>query len=144
MKKVLRYGIIMTCVYASCGWKLKRYLPKDSTSWHPATDQLTGTDVYGTEGDNTMAWAIEFAGEIFDQFLFMTNDLQNYVIHDKIIFDPGIWFTGEIKDNIRSSISPSAPGTNKVYFRENYPCDPHISLGSILTNTIHLGDSKTN
>ena len=37
-----------------------RHLPQGSTKWHPATDRLVGSDVYGNPGDDFMAWSIEF------------------------------------------------------------------------------------
>jgi hypothetical protein len=42
------------------GWRLVRYLPPTATEWHPATDNLQGTDMYGTAFDFDNAWSVEF------------------------------------------------------------------------------------
>lgn len=44
----------------------------DTTSWHPATDQLAGTDAYGTKQDTK--WSVPFYDEVFDVFIFTTRN----------------------------------------------------------------------
>ena len=55
------------------GWKLVRHVPEGSR-WHPATDQLRGSDIYGTPSGplSSQAWSIPFNEECFNQFLFAT------------------------------------------------------------------------
>ena len=55
------------------GWKLVRHVPGGNT-WHPATDSLMGTDVYGTPSGplSKQAWSVRFEDEKFNQFLFIT------------------------------------------------------------------------
>ena len=56
---------------------------KAGTEWHPATDQLLGTDVYGTPSSAAAdeTFSVEFGA--FDQFLFATGDGAKWVIVDK-------------------------------------------------------------
>ena len=56
---------------------------KAGTEWHPATDQLLGTDVYGTPSSATAdaTFSVEFGA--FDQFLFATGDGAKWLIADK-------------------------------------------------------------
>ena len=49
-------------------WRHVRHVPQGST-WHPATDQMRGTDVYGEEGGD-MAWSISFADINYDQVIW--------------------------------------------------------------------------
>ena len=59
------------------GWTLVRRVKK-GTTWHPATDFLTGTDEYGTLGHETSdeTFSIRFNETKFNQFLFATGDHQ--------------------------------------------------------------------
>ena len=42
--------------------------------WHPAEDQLKGTDVYGVPSGplSDQAWSVRFDNLTFNQFLFIT------------------------------------------------------------------------
>ena len=53
------------------GWKLVRHVPP-GLSWHPATDDLSGTDEYGTPDGplSNQAWSIKFDQDDFELFLF--------------------------------------------------------------------------
>jgi hypothetical protein len=60
------------------GWSLVRRV-QAGTTWHPATDHLQGTDVYGTfindyAADST--FSIKFSGQDYNEVLFATGDLQ--------------------------------------------------------------------
>jgi hypothetical protein len=51
----------------SGGWEARRYVPGGSYGkWHPSTDQLVGTDVYGVKGCTTHPWSEEFKSIEFD------------------------------------------------------------------------------
>jgi hypothetical protein len=51
----------------SGGWEARRYVPGNGYGkWHPATDQLVGTDVYGLKGCTTQPWSEEFKTIDFD------------------------------------------------------------------------------
>ena len=49
-------------------WQHVRHVP-GGESWHPATDLMRGTDVYGEEGVGEKAWSIQFNHTIYDQVL---------------------------------------------------------------------------
>ena len=57
------------------GWKLVRHVPFGKR-WHPAKDQLKGTDVYGVPSGplSDQAWSVRFDNLTFNQFLFMTGE----------------------------------------------------------------------
>ncbi len=63
------------------GWRLVRYLKDGSTTWHQATDNLQGTDVYGNPNDFTNSWSIPF-GE-YDELCIGTLDLSYWVYFNK-------------------------------------------------------------
>ena len=59
-------------------WILVRHVPAGNT-WHPATDGLAGTSVYGSYKANltaSNAFSIQFSTLIFNEFLFATGDMQ--------------------------------------------------------------------
>tara|TARA_Y100000389_G_scaffold125965_1_gene123337 strand:- start:81 stop:1151 length:1071 start_codon:yes stop_codon:yes gene_type:complete len=60
------------------GWRLVRFLPDNANTFHLATDNLAGTDVYGTYNDSSNAWSIVFG--TFDEFCFSTNNF-NYWLY---------------------------------------------------------------
>ena len=41
-----------------------------------------------------------------------TNNLLHWIIFDKATFTPGVWFSGEMVPNIKSSLTPNGPGTS--------------------------------
>ena len=47
-------------------WKLVRSVPQ-GTTWHPATDGLSGTDVYGVETDLSQPFSKQFDNVEFNQ-----------------------------------------------------------------------------
>ena len=55
------------------GWELVRRVKRGST-WHPATDSLEGSDVYGTMGHEVSdtTFSVRFNTTQFNQFLFAT------------------------------------------------------------------------
>jgi len=93
--------------------------------WHPATDQLRGTDVYGTANDHTNDWSVAFENEEYDQFLFTTSDCNKWLISEK---DQVLGFySNEDREILRSSTSDEAY-TAKWFRREDSLEDPWISL----------------
>ena len=66
------------------GWTLIRHVPRGN-NWYRATDQLRGTDVYGTPcgAKCNKEWSIKFSNQQFDQFLFATGDGKKWLIADK-------------------------------------------------------------
>jgi hypothetical protein len=65
------------------GWTVRRFVPGNG-KWHPATDYLVGTDVYGTTGSTTDAWSIEYKSDDFDQFLLMNGDGTKWMIMSRL------------------------------------------------------------
>ena len=72
------------------GWTLVRHAPgHDSTpTWHPATDNLAGIDVYGDSSTGPMsrtAWSIPFdtAVQGYDEILFSSGDCSVWLITKK-------------------------------------------------------------
>ena len=62
------------------GWLLVRRV-KQGTTWHPATDNLYGNDVYGTYGNATSdaSFSIAFAKWVQQttEFLFITGGMKS-------------------------------------------------------------------
>ena len=71
------------------GWVLVRRVQQGS-SWHPADDQLRGTDSYGQYPANVRnadqaraTFSVAFAGMDYNQFLFESGDRTQWLIMDK-------------------------------------------------------------
>lgn len=68
-------------------WRPVRYLPVGSTTWHPATDNLAGTDTYGDVLDSTIPWSIPFVSSVQSglqivgptHILFMSGDQTEWI-----------------------------------------------------------------
>ena len=66
-----------------CDWKKVRFVPSGST-WHPAKDNLAGTELaYGDSNSNSAAWNIPFSNIDFSIFLFATGDFRKWLITEK-------------------------------------------------------------
>jgi hypothetical protein len=69
-----------------------RYLPGGATQkWFKATDDLTGTDIYGTASDNSQEWTIRFADKEYNQFLFATNDKAWWLVSNRDQVNEGVY-----------------------------------------------------
>lgn len=93
--------------------------------WHPATDQLVGTDVYGTADEPTNDWSIAFDTLSYDQYLFATSDCEKWLVSEKEQVLG--WYANEDREIVKSSTSEEAY-TAKWYRREGSAEDPWISL----------------
>ena len=51
------------------GWRLVRFLPDSSEQWYQATDNLLGTDVYGTAYNLGNEWSVDFG--TYDEMCFI-------------------------------------------------------------------------
>ena len=118
-------------------WELVRRV-KPGNQWHPSTDSLQGTDVYGVfVNDSTVdsTFSIAFNIEEVEDFLFITGDHQKWVIasveavlgaKDETLGNfQG--YSGQNRDIKMSSIS-SDPYQALWYNRESVAEDPWISL----------------
>ena len=81
------------------GWSLVRHAPNETT-WHPSSDRLQGSEVYGVaskgpEGDE--AWSIDFESTLpnYDEILIASGNCKNWLILDKGAltgnYEPKIW-----------------------------------------------------
>ena len=85
--------IILDCLHCGYyldngGWSLVRHAPGGYDKWHPATDNLAGTDVYGNPANGPMsreAWSIVFDVAVsgYDEFLFSSGDCSMWLIVKK-------------------------------------------------------------
>ena len=129
------------------GWELVRHVPAGS-KWHKATDQLRGTEVYGTPCGATGAteWSVEFDNKDFDQFMFATGDLEKWLIADKdeVI---GSYYSHAPRKIAKSSTNAN-PYSAKWYRRQGNNEDPWVSLtdhgpaigeGNIIYGENHFG-----
>jgi hypothetical protein len=91
-------------------WEAKRYVPGNVYGkWHPATDDLVGTDVYGTRGCTTQPWSEEFKSIDFDEFLFISGDGTKWMIMTRLeaigTDAAPAWYEYELRTVIKSSIN---------------------------------------
>ena len=109
------------------GWTLVRHVP-EGNKWHRATDQLRGSDMYGTPCGETcnQEWSIKFASINYNQFLFATGDGHKWLIAAKNVV------TGSFYENKPRLICKSSRKASnykaKWYRRKENREDPWISL----------------
>jgi len=109
------------------GWKLVRYVPSGNT-FHPATDKLAGTDVYGNPRDMSKAWSVSFSTTNRHrlQFLFAFGNCDKWLIADADVVLDDAW------DYAQRSIYKSSRFyyryTAGWYKRSRQKADPQISL----------------
>jgi hypothetical protein len=63
------------------GWALVRHVSKNTNVWHEATDNLAGTQAYGSYGTPTSAFSFSLAWSTLveaKEFLFMTG-MNNFI-----------------------------------------------------------------
>jgi len=113
------------CTGMGSGWSHVRHVPSGYT-WHPATDQLMGTDVYGDPNNMNEAWSVKFDQNDFNQFLFSTGDCSKWLITGKgdVLGD----FYSDQDRQVKRSSTSSTPYTAKWYRRKGAREDPWISL----------------
>ena len=99
------------------GWMLVRRVAPGLT-WHPATDQLTGSEpAYGTStADPTSAttFGIPFESIDFDQFMFATGDSQEWLIANRSEVER---IGSNFACNIEMSSTSKTPYTARWYHR---------------------------
>ena len=116
-----------SCPVQRCGWREVRSMPP-RTQWHPATDRLVGTDVYGTPFNDKDPWSVKYDHTIFDQFMFTTGDLTQWLVatRDSVI---GGWYQDQLRPILKSSKNAN-PHAAKWYRRESgFLEDPWVGLG---------------
>ena len=81
-------------------------MPLESTTWHPATDQLLGKEAYGDSSNDSVPWSIEFKNMHFDQFAFATGDLSEFIVASKDKILTGVDYTKFAIEFLSSSLRP--------------------------------------
>jgi len=111
-------------------WTLVRHAPP-GIRWHQATDNLMGTDEYGTWGGNQSFWSIKFASMAFDKFLFTRDNCEKWLITSKeavIGLYGNAWYTNELRTIIASSINSTSYKARWYRRSSTYSEDPWISV----------------
>lgn len=105
-------------------WELVRHQPA-LTQWGPATDQLSGSDVFGDSSDDSQPWTVKFDDKDFSEFLFATGDLQVWMVMEKDeVLD---WYANQQR-SIEASSSNANEHSAAMYRRQGSLEDPWISL----------------
>jgi len=105
-------------------WRIVRHLPSTATTLHPATDNLAGTETYGSPTDGSAAWSVPFGS--FNEVLLATGDGSDWLITTPLALT-GEFYTKTLRDILQSSIS-TTPYQAEWYNREIYGEDPLISV----------------
>jgi len=116
--------------FASVGdsyWKLVRRV-KAGNNWHPARDQMTGTETYGTynsdrESDST--FSMKFDSMPCKSFLFATGDMKKWLITPKASVMG--WYANGERTILKSSDNPHQYKA-RWYRRQGAKEDPWISI----------------
>jgi hypothetical protein len=117
------------CPFTLEGWKLVRRTDGKDGLGHPATDQLRGTDVYGTKSADPKSdgkFSVDFEKEVpgWNEFLFTTGDCNHWMVMAKQAVTGG-FYNNELRDVMRSH-SSSVPYEARMYRRQNNKEDPWI------------------
>ena len=121
----------MSCAHLFGGeWVRVRHVPAGNV-WHQATDDLAGTDVYGTEGVDSAPWSVNFASKLpagctYSEFLFSTGDCTKWLAAttDAVIGE-------SYKNALRPILASSDNASNysaRWYNRSYRPEDPWVSI----------------
>ena len=110
-------------------WRLVRRVKASSSGWHQATDNLAGTDSYGSPGSSPTvdrSFSVSFSGVSFTYFLFATGDLSKWLITEKC--QAACSYYGAAVRNILRSSTSSTPYSATWLFRSSQAEDPWISI----------------
>mmetsp|Transcript_51638 Transcript_51638/g.117461 ORF Transcript_51638/g.117461 Transcript_51638/m.117461 type:complete len:870 (-) Transcript_51638:80-2689(-) len=109
------------------GWTRVRHVPA-GYNWHPATDQLAGTAVYGKQSDDSTApaWSIKFDKEKFNQFMFATGDCKKWLVAKR--YSVLGWYSSK-KRRVESSSRIGRLHSLRWTRRKGKAADPKITLG---------------
>jgi len=132
---------------AGSGWELVRWVPPGD-NWHPATDQLNGTEEYGDPANRKKAFSVKFHQKDFDQFLFSTGDGQKWLIARKeqvVGTDGNAFYVNQERTIVKSSKNKSYYKA-RWYRRSGTLGDPWISLtdfvDAVMNNEILYGENS--
>jgi len=119
-----------------CGWQLVRRVGTSASRWHPATDNVAGTDVYGTFTDNFLSdstFSRKYDDIVFDQFLFATGSFSRFLIMTPDAvgrFNGGSCYDYDERDVIKSG-SNNSPHQSYMTNRCSHSEDPWLSDPSV-------------
>ena len=127
------------------GWTRVRHVPSGNT-WHPATDRLAGTAVYGDSNDDSVAWSINFETAVpgYNQFLFSSSDGVYWLVATKWAV-VGEYYQNALRDVVASSLNADAHQV-RWYHRSGYLEDPWIGLSDHAVDGNYFmygGDSRS-
>jgi len=113
-------------------WTLVRHAPPGK-NWHQATDNLIGTDEYGTPSGPTSLsyWSIKFDTTTFDKFLFTRDNCEKWLITSKeAVYGPdgNTYYGNALRTIISSSISSTSYAARWYRRSSKYTEDPWISV----------------
>ena len=89
------------------GWVRVRHVPSGNY-WHPATDFLAGTDVYGDQNDDTNAWSVGFENTVpgWDSLLFATGDCVKWLAAtNDAVSNNGEGYSNALRQILASSLN---------------------------------------
>jgi len=120
----------MSCAHLFGGeWVRVRHVPAGNV-WHPANDELAGTDVYGTECVDSAPWSVNFASKLpagctYSEFLFSTGDCTKWLAAttDAVIGET----YGSASRPILAS-SDNASNYSARWYNRGFGSDPWISI----------------
>eukprot|EP01050_Picozoa_sp_SAG11_P033950 SAG11_NODE_11773_length_739_cov_0.823438_1_plen_166_part_10 len=114
-------------IAAGSGWTLVR---RTSGNTHQATDDLAGTDVYGTPSNDPLSggsFSVNFEDTVpgWNEILLATGSCNHWMVMTK---DAAIgeWYDGSQRQILRSHTSPSTPYTAGEYRRQGNNEDPWL------------------
>ena len=137
LNKSYNINILIDIKTEVSGWRLVRYLVDNSSNWHQSTDNLQGTEVYGTAYDMNNNWSILF-GE-YDELCVGTYDLTHWVYFNKDQISTN--YSNLSRTVYKSSVN-SQQHTSKWYNRSTNAEDPWISVRDH-ADTIIYGENST-
>ena len=100
--------------------------------------------MYGIPYDDSNNWSILFNHILFDQFMFMSNDLVDWAIvsKDEIL---GTYYDNVSRNILRKSTFPNSPSTSTGNNnRSSFGQDPVIRITDKSTDTINCANSDAN
>ena len=102
--------------------------------WHPANDQLAGTERYGTNDANPLGdqtFSVPFQNFAYDKLMMASGDMSMYVVLDKDVMDECT--SGAVDGQWHPVISQSSASDSQTtvlqYCRSGATEDPWISVG---------------
>jgi hypothetical protein len=128
---------LVTTSFQGSTWTLVRRVRQGDT-WHPATDELAGTDEYGIYGAATsdMTFSIPFGDNgrsnlVWDQIMFASGDMSMWLVLDKSEMDSCTDgdHDGQWAPKIAKASGHRKPYSVTQYCRTGNEEDPWLSVG---------------